>query len=199
MLPNEKWKKDFDYLVCYVGVIGSQEEIENLLEIARITVIDKAATNVRFIIVGTGSYWNRMVKLTEDMNLSHYVHFTGFVPYKDFYEILATSDVCVNPEHRNEFTDRSTMIKIMDYLTFGKPVVMFETTEGKVTAGERCIYLKENDNYQFAETLLDLLFDEDKRKKMGDSGWRRVEEKLKWSIQKLNLKKAYAFLAQKKK
>ncbi len=196
MSPNGKWKKGFDYLVGYVGGIGKQERIENLLEAARYIVYEKGLKNVKFIIVGTGPQWEKLVKLAESMKLDGYVQFTGFVPYKDFYEILATSDVCVNPEHRNEFTDRSTMLKIMDYMTFGKPIVMFETTEGKVTAGDAALYLKENNNVQFAETILDLLHDKDKRKKMGDIAWRRVDEKLKWDIQKANIKKVYEYIEQ---
>ena len=194
MRPNKKWKKGFEYLVCYAGVIGNQEGIDNLLDAARYIVYDKGVKDVKFIVIGTGTYWNSLVKLSEDMGLNKYVQFTGFIPYKDYYEIIATSDVCVNPEHRNEFTDRSTMIKIMDYMTFGKPIVMFETIEGRVTAGGTACYLEDNDNTKFAEAILDLLYDKEKRKKMSTVAWKRVDKKLKWDLQKLNMKKTYEYL-----
>ena len=120
--------------------------------------------------------------------------FTGFIPYKDFYEFLATADVCVNPEFRCAFTDKSTMLKIMDYMVFGKPIVQFETTEGKVTAGDASIYVSNNDAIEFAESLIELLNNPAKRKKMGAIGKKRIHQKLNWDIQKLNLKKAYSFL-----
>ena len=86
------------------------------------------------------------------------------------------------------------MLKIMDYMTFGKPIVMFETIEGKITAEEAAIYIKENDNYLLAGSILDLLGDTDKRVKMGVIGRRRIETELSWDIQKQNLKKAYIYL-----
>jgi glycosyltransferase involved in cell wall biosynthesis len=192
--PNEKWKIGFDYLVSYVGVIGNQEGIENLLEAAKYIIYEKKITNIKFIIIGTGTDWNSIVSLAKEMKLGEYVHFTGFIPYTDFYEILATSDVCVNPEHRNPFTDQSTMLKIMDYMTFGKPIVMFETTEGKVTAGDAALYLTENDNMLFANSIVELLHDQPRRDKMGEISRKRIETELNWDIQKENLRKAYAFL-----
>ena len=194
MKPNKKWKEGFDYLVSYVGAIGNQEGIDNLLEAVHYLVYEKKITNIKFIIVGTGSHWKNLVELSREMEIGDYVNFTEFVPYEDFFEILATSDVCVNPEHRNPFTDKSTMLKIMDYMTFGKPIVMFETTEGRVTAAGAAIYLEENDNAKFAETIVELLKDKGRREKIGQIGKERIEKKLNWDIQKMNLKKAYAYL-----
>jgi len=125
------------------------------------------------------------------LKLEKHVTFTGYIPYKDLYEILTTADICVNPEFRNEFTDKSTMIKIMDYMTFGKPIVMFETTEGKVTAGDSARYISSNNERDFADAIYDLLQDQPQREKMGTIAKERIENLLQWEIQKKNLHKAY--------
>ena len=194
MDPNEKVKEGFDYLVAYLGVIGNQEGIDILLKTIHYIVYNKDIKNIRFMIIGTGPDWNNMVQLSKKMKLEEYVTFTGFIPYRDLYEILATADVCVNPEFKNEFTDKSTMIKIMDYMVFGKPIIQFETTEGKVTAGDAALYLKKNDEIEFAEAIINLLNDPEKRKVMGKIAKKRIKEKLNWNIQKVNLKKAYKYL-----
>lgn len=194
--PNEKWKNGFDYLVSYVGVIGSQEDIDNLLDAARHIVYEKKQTNIKFIIVGRGSNLNNLIALSKEMGLNEYVHFTGYVPYEEYYEILATSDVCVNPEYRNPFTDHSTMLKIMDYMTFGKPIVMFETKEGKVTAGDSAICIQQNDVVLFADAIVDLLHDRERRQRMGEIARKRIENELNWDIQAQNLRRAYKFLWQ---
>ena len=77
--------------------------------------------------------------------------------------------MCVNPEFRNDFTDKSTMIKIMDYMVFGKPMIQYYTTEGEVTAGDAAVYVRRNDEIEFAEQLLALLNDPRQR----DRGGRR--------------------------
>lgn len=191
---NAKWKNGFDYLVSYVGVIGNQEGVNNLLEAAEYIYHQQKVTNIKFIIIGTGPHLGYLVSMAKELSLEDCVQFTGYVPYEDFYEILSSSDICVNPEHRNSFTDRSTMLKIMDYMTFGKPIVMFRTTEGTVTAGEAAVYIEENDNVEFAESILALLDDEKKRAAMGKIGLQRIETKLSWDMQEKNLRKAYAYL-----
>ena len=192
--PNENLKDGFDYLVAYLGVIGNQEGIDVLLKTVHHIVYDKDIKNIRFMIIGTGPYWNKMVHLSKKMKLEEYVTFTGFIPYRDLYEILATADLCVNPEFKNEFTDKSTMIKIMDYMVFGNPIIQFETTEGKVTSGDAAVYLKENDEFEFAEAIINLLNDPKKRKLMGEIAKKRIKEELNWNKQKINLKNAYKYL-----
>ncbi len=192
--PNEKLKDGFDYLVAYVGVIGNQEGIDNLLNVVKYIVCERKIENIKFTIVGTGPDWKNMVKLSKKMMLDKYVTFTGYIPNKDLYEIFATADVCVNPEFRNNFTDNSTMIKIMEYMTFGNPVVQFETKEGAITAGEAAINVKNNDVSVFGDAVIDLLKNHEKRKKMGEFGKKRIHEELCWDKQKINLKRAYSFL-----
>ena len=189
--PNNKLREGFKYLVGYVGVIGQQEGIENLLDAIKYLVTDKKITDVKFIVVGSGPYWNEIVKIAQAMNVEKYIRFTGYIPDEELYEVLNTADVCINPEFSNPFTDKSTMVKIMEYMTFGKPVVQFETTEGKISAGDASIYVKNNSPKEFADALIDLIQDEEKRQRMGKIGRKKIEEQLGWHIQKLYLQKAY--------
>lgn len=192
--PNSLLKKGFDYLVVYVGLIGREEGIENLLNSVDYIVNERRIQNIKFMIVGTGTCWEEMVDLSRKMGLSFYVSFTGYVPYSEFYEILSTADVCVNPEFSNAFTNKSTMLKIMDYMVFGKPIVQFDVYEGRVTAGDSSIYVKKNDEILFAEEILRLLDNQHTRKKMGEIGKKRIFENLCWDKQKIKLKEAYEYL-----
>jgi glycosyltransferase involved in cell wall biosynthesis len=194
MKPNEKLKEGFDYLISYVGAIGNQEGIDVLLRIVDYIVNKKKVRNIKFVIIGTGPHWSKMVDLSKEMGLEKFVKFTGFIPYRDLYEILATSDICVNPEHSNPFTNYSTMLKIMDYMTFGKPIVAFETIEGRVTAKESALHILDNNETDFANAIICLLKDPRRRKRMGDCGIKRIREKLNWEKQKNNLKQAYDYL-----
>ena len=192
---NESLREGFKYLVGYVGTIAQQEGIDNLLRIAKYIVEDKSRRDIKFIVVGTGPYWQEIKQLSLDMKLDGFVWFTGYIPVKELHEILETVDVCVNPEHRNSFTDKSTMIKVMEYMTFEKPIVQFYTKEGEVTAGDCALYVKENSEPDFAESLISLLEDKGKRESMGLVGRRRIEEELCWDRQKAKMKEAYDHIA----
>lgn len=189
--PQPALREGFRHLVGYVGIIGMQEGLENLLEAASHIVHTKRRPDVKFAVVGTGPRLEGLIREARALGLERHVQFYGYVPDRKLYEILATADVCVNPEFRNEFTDKSTMIKIMEYMAFGKPVVQFRTTESEFTAGEAAVHVPENDVVAFAEAILALLDDPARQERMGRAGRRRVEDALSWDIQKRNLKIAY--------
>jgi len=189
--PNPGLREGFSHLVAYVGLIGQQEGIENLLRAAEHIVKAKGRDDVKFVVVGTGPYLEHVRRRSADMGLERNVRFTGYIPNRDKYEVLTTADVCINPEFGNAFTDKSTMIKIMEYMSVAKPVVQFYTTEGEVTAGPAAVYVRENDAVKFAEALLELLGDDARRAEMGAVGRRRVEDRWAWGIQKERLRDAY--------
>ncbi len=196
--PNPSWKGGFDHLVVYAGVIGVQERIDVLLKAVDYITKQRKITNIKFIVMGPGTHLSQMIEQSKEMRLEKYVHFTGYVPYSDFYEILASADLCVNPEFRSEFSDKSTMIKIMDYMVFAKPIVQFESTEGRETAGRASEYVKNNSEIDFAEKIVDLLNHPKKRIEMGKIGKERILKRLNWDEQKKILKKAYEHLEMQK-
>ena len=154
-------------------------------------VHERNFTDVVFYIIGTGTQWDEIVDLSKKLNIDKHTKFTGFIPFDELYEILSTADLCVNPEFCNDFTDKSTMVKIMEYMTFGKPIVQFHTTEGKATAQDAAVYVKDNNEIDFAKTIISLLEDPVKRKKMGDYAKKRISEELCWDKQILNLQDVY--------
>src|SRR6202022_2902761 len=62
--------------------------------------------------------------------------FTGRVDDATLFSALCTADICVNPDRPNPMNDMSTMNKIMEYMALGKPIVQFDLTEGRTSAGE---------------------------------------------------------------
>jgi glycosyltransferase involved in cell wall biosynthesis len=87
--------------------------------------------------------------------------------------------------------DKSTMNKILEYMALGKPIVQFDLTEGRCSAGEASVYARANDVADFAMKLCELLDDPERRRVMGTIGRRRVEEGLAWHHQVPQLLKAY--------
>jgi len=183
MPPNPKWKKGRKYLVGYVGVMGKQEGIDHLLEVAHILIYKKKRKDIQFVLVGGGTELNNMIQLAKRLKLEDYVTFTGRIPDEPMLEILNTADVCVNPDIPNEMNDKSTMNKIMEYMALGKPIVQYDLTEGRFSAQCASLYAKPNDRYDFAEKIEWLLDHPQERKKMGEFGYKRVREELHWGIE----------------
>ncbi|HEV2989719.1 MAG TPA: glycosyltransferase family 4 protein [Candidatus Angelobacter sp.] len=179
------------YLVGYVGTMSIQEGLDILLDVAQ-RIKESGRRDVHFTCVGGGPGLPALRQLVKDKSLEDTVSFTGRIPDKDLLEILSTADVCVNPDKPCKMNDISTMIKIMEYMALGKPIVQFDLTEGRFSAGEASLY-SDNTNQvpDFAAKILWLLENPDARKTMGQFGRKRVEQELAWEYSVSNLLAAY--------
>jgi glycosyltransferase involved in cell wall biosynthesis len=135
-----------------------------------------------------------MHQLARDLGIARYVTFTGRVPDAELLEMLCTADICVNPDRANDMNDRSTMNKIMEYMALGKPIVQFDLTEGRVSAGEASWYARPNDVADLAQKIVALLGDARLRDYMGAVGRERVETTLSWQHEAPRLLAAYEHL-----
>jgi glycosyltransferase involved in cell wall biosynthesis len=188
---NPALKYGKPYLVGYVGTMSIQEGLDILLDVA-LHLKNLGRRDIHFTCVGGGPGLAGLKKMVQDKNLEEMVNFTGRVPDEQLLEVLSTADICVNPDKPCEMNDISTMIKIMEYMALGKPIVQFNLKEGRISAGEASLY-SDNDNQvnDFANKILWLIEKPDERRKMGEIGRKRVEEELAWDYSVQNLLAAY--------
>ena len=189
--PKPELKQGRRFLVGYVGVMGKQEGIDYLLKAAHYIIHDMGRHDVQFGLVGGGTALSEMQRLSTSLGLTDYVTFTGRVPDDEMLDMLNTADVCVNPDVANEMNDKSTMNKIMEYMALGKPIVQFDLTEGRFSAGEASLYAARNDAQDMALKIVELLDDPERRVRLGALGRWRVENELEWEFEVPNLLKAY--------
>jgi glycosyltransferase involved in cell wall biosynthesis len=195
--PNETLKRGKRYLAGYVGVMGRQEGIDLLLHAVRIVVRCYAREDVHFGLVGGGTSLDEMQALAGDLGIADYVTFTGRVPDDELLALLNSADVCVNPDRACELNDKSTMNKVMEYMALGKPVVQFDLTEGRRSAGEAALYARPDDPVDLAAKLVALLDDPARRARMGRLARERIERSLEWRHQAPGLLAAYAALGER--
>ena len=129
--------------------------------------------------------------MSEQLGLADYVTFAGRAPDDVLFKVLSTADVCVNPDRVNAMNDKSTMNKILEYMAFSKPIVQFDVTEGRFSAGEASLYAAANDPEDFATKILDLLGDPAQRARRGALGRDRVLQSLSWDHEIPKLIAAY--------
>lgn len=189
--PDPALKRGRDYMVGYVGVMGEQEGLDLLLRAVSTIVNDRGRTDIGFCLVGSGSSHAAMERLSQDMGIADYVHFTGRVSDEELARILCTADVCVNPDRVNPMNDLSTMNKVLEYMAFGKAQVQFSVKEGRVSAGGTSVYAQPNDSVDFAERILELIDNPSWRMAMGRAAQERFHRELSWDHQKPSLIAAY--------
>ena len=168
--PRPELKRGRAHLVGYVGVIGQQEGIDLLLQAVRVIVRDLGRHDIHFGIVGGGPALTDMQLLARHLGVADYVTFTGRVSDRALLEMLNTADVCVNPDRANAMNDKSTMNKIMEYMALAKPIVQFDLTEGRVSAGDASLYARPNDPADMAAKILTLVDDPRASRRHGRGG-----------------------------
>jgi len=196
--PNPALKYGRPFLVGYVGTMSVQEGLDILLEVA-LHIKNMGRNDIHFTCIGGGPGLPALRQMVVDKNLQDTVNFTGRVSDADLLEILSTADVCVNPDKPCEMNDISTMIKIMEYMALGKPIVQFDLKEGRYSAQDASLYSDtKNQIPDFARNILWLVDHPEERKRMGELGRKRIENELAWDYSVKNLLAAYerAFVKQ---
>jgi glycosyltransferase involved in cell wall biosynthesis len=189
--PNQALRHGKRYLVGYVGVMSTQDGLDILLDVVE-HIKNLGRRDIHFTCVGGGPSFVELQKIVVNKDLGGMVNFTGRVSDKDLLEILSTADVCVNPDKPCRMNDISTMIKIMEYMALGKPIVQFDLKEGRISAQEASLYSNNEDQVaDFASKILWLVDHPEERAKMGEFGRKRVQTELAWDYSIVSLLAAY--------
>jgi GT2 family glycosyltransferase/glycosyltransferase involved in cell wall biosynthesis len=179
----------------YVGIMGPQDGVDHLLRAVRHLVFDFGRTDVLCYVIGRGDMLSELEELARTLDIEKHVEFTGWVSPDELPTYLAAMDICIDPDPSNEYNDRCTMIKMMEYMALAKPIVAFDLPEHRVSAGEAALYAGGNDEREMARLIAELIDDPQRRATMGAIGRRRVESALAWQFQAANLIECYDRLA----
>jgi glycosyltransferase involved in cell wall biosynthesis len=189
--PDPELRARAGTILGYVGVMGYQDGLDHLLRALRHLVHDLGRTDMLAVLIGKGDARDEMQRLAHELELDQHVWFTGRISDEDLLRYLCTADICLDPDPSNPFTDRSTMIKMAEYMALGKPIVAFDLPEHRVTAEEAAVYVRPNDELEFARAIAALIDDPERRALMGAIGRERVAEKLQWDLSVPALIEAY--------
>jgi glycosyltransferase involved in cell wall biosynthesis len=175
--------------------MGIQDGVDHLIRALHHLRCTLGRTDFRCLVIGSGEEQPRLEQLTSTLGLEPYVRFTGFIPDPAYIPYVLAANICVDPDPSSEYNDRSTMVKIMDYMALAKPIVAFDLPETRRSAGGAALYVTPNDELEFAKALAHLMDHPEQRRAMGALGRRRVEGELSWSCSAQSLLRAYAALS----
>jgi glycosyltransferase involved in cell wall biosynthesis len=177
--------------VVYVGFMAQQDGLDLLLISIEHIVRHENKRNVEFVLVGGGAMLPELQSIVAQKSLESFVRFTGNISHDEVIEYLSKADIGVAPDPQNAVNDNSTMIKIMEYMAFGLPVVLFDLKEGRRSAGPAALYARPNDPIDLANQLIILMNNRELREKLGKCGRKRIEELMNWEREQKILLDAY--------
>jgi glycosyltransferase involved in cell wall biosynthesis len=178
--PDPAWRNGRRHLIVYLGEICKQDGVDHLIRAVKLLRDTHGRDDVHCVLVGGGPHQPSIKAYAEEIGVADRCTFTGRVSDDDLCRILSSADLGVDPDPRNDWSDKSTMNKIMEYLYFGLPVVGYDLTENRVSAGPAGLFATPNREADLASHILELLDNPARRQEMGRVGQERVRSVLAW-------------------
>jgi glycosyltransferase involved in cell wall biosynthesis len=189
--PDPSYKKGKPNLLVYLGEMGAQDGVDNLIRAIRVLHDDFERKDFHCVLIGGGTYQPVVAAYAAEIGVADRCTFTGVVSDETLCRILSSADVAIDPLPKNGWSDRSTMNKVLEYMFFGLPIVVGELTEARVSADAAALYVEPGNPHSMAEGIAALLDDPERRVEMGGFGQSRLRNTLAFEYSVPNLLAAY--------
>lgn len=176
--------RDERSVIVWMGNMGPQDGVDEAVDCARIVVEEHGRTDCRFVFIGTGEVLDQLRARTIEMGLDKWVEFTGWIPDDEAFAILSTATIGLSADPPGPLNDKSTMNKTLEYMSFELPVVAHDLVETRASAGGAATYAASGDAAGLASSIVELLDDPARQRRMARIGRRRIEEGLSWPHQR---------------
>lgn len=182
--PRPELRRGKRFLILWIGTMSSQEGLQHLIHAADRLVHHDGRDDVAFSIVGPGDARDELLAEVQRRGLQDAVDLPG--PTTDADELrayMATADVCVSVDEQNAMNDKSTMMKVLEYMAMGRPVVQFPLVEMQSLCGDTTVYARNADADDLAIKIAELLDDPVRREELGTRARERVLDGMMWTDQ----------------
>ena len=187
--PDRSLARGRQHLLVYVGLMGPQDGVDHALH--ALSHLLRRRQDWHAIFIGTGEMLSKLKRLASELRLDDRVEFRGYQYDPEVRRAISSADVCLAPDPRNPYTDRSTLVKVAEYMALARPLVSFDLTESRVTAGDAALFAPRDDDREFADCIDRLLDDPALRRRLGAAGRARVEREFAWEHSERALLAAY--------
>ncbi|MFX0135189.1 MAG: glycosyltransferase family 4 protein [Candidatus Hodarchaeota archaeon] len=151
------------FIVMYSGNLGPNYDFHTVLESA--LYLNDKDTNVLFIIRGYGEMSTYIIDFITSNKLNNIIFDTKILNKKDLVRYLNQADTFLLPLKKCKFPDASFSIKLLDYLSCGKPIIT--NAEGYLSTliinNKVGFSVTPNDAIEFSNAILMLKNDQKRR------------------------------------
>jgi len=176
--------------LIYVGALDAQDGVLELCELLGHPALARATLTV----VGDGPLREELAARCQRAGVRGRVTFTGRVPHAEVPRLIWEADIGIDPAPVSELNHGSTMIKVMEYMGAGRPLVAYDLRETRRSAGGAALYAVHGQPGQFAALVAELAHDGQRRARMGSLARQRALT-LSWESSAQVLAEVYRSLA----
>jgi glycosyltransferase involved in cell wall biosynthesis len=179
-------------IVVYLGLLTEYQGVDLLLKAVK-SIVEKR-DDLHFLIIGYPNV-EHYKKISEDLNISQYITFTGRVSYWEIYNYLALATIAVSPKILDLGGEAN--IKLYNYIAAGLPSVVFDYLVNREILGDLGIYARPGDPISLENCMIKLVDDDELRGDLVEKLKAINIEKYSWRNSINKLQEAYLFVKRK--
>lgn len=164
-----------DPRLLYVGALESQDGVSHLPVLLRTLIDDHGLHGARLTVVGWGAERIPLERRLEDLGLAARVTFTGRTEHDRVLELVRDADICIDTAECTELNHRTSMVKVAEYLSLGRPTVAFALRETQRTADGAAALAECGRWDRFAALVAELAASEPRRRELASRARARAE------------------------
>lgn len=178
--------------LAFLGEIGEQDRVVLAVEILASLVAERRV-DAELLVIGDGPQRTAVEERAQTLGVGDRVHVTGWVAYQEVPILLSSAHVGLDTAPLTPVNHGSTMVKILEYLAVGLPVVASALRETKISGGSAITTVEEDSAVAFIEPLAALLTSREEWMRRAAEARVRGSEN-QWSKQVKTLLAAYPAL-----
>jgi glycosyltransferase involved in cell wall biosynthesis len=164
--------------------LGHVIELRDRREVIRaLPSILRAIPNVAVLIVGAEST-DKPRRLAKELGVEDAVIFAGPVPHRQVKNYLALAELEMHFFHQDAREHTSLGIASLEAMAAGKVILAWanENTYGRgiLKDGSNIVFVDPNEPARLAETVIDLLLDDQRRRAIGEKASQTIKENFSW-------------------
>lgn len=170
---DKEWRKKF--IIMYSGAHSAIYDFETLLAVAQNMSKNSA---ILFVLIGDGRQ-KQYIREYVDKHKIQNVLLLPPVTKKEITRHINNADICLVPVKQHKFLKYCFFTKLFDYMALKKPIVIAaEGASARLVAKEaNCgIAVNPGNKEAFENAILELFQSKEKRKMLGENGYRYVSK-----------------------
>ncbi|MBY9005403.1 MAG: glycosyltransferase, partial [Candidatus Lokiarchaeota archaeon] len=189
--------EDDDFVILFMGYLYDFAGLKEIIDYYN-TDIKNGKLNIKFLIVGDGGIYNRLINHVKEIN-ADWVILAGKIPFFEITEYIELADLCLMSFELNDVTKDITPIKVMEYMAMKKPVLSNSLPSVVREIGENNGVIFSQNQTDLIEKIGDLYKEKSELVRIGLKGFELIKKRYMWPNILKDLKKIMLDLIKEKK
>ena len=141
--------------------------------------IIKKHPDIEIALVGNGPELENIKNKVSKLKLNSQIKFYGWINHDKISQILSQSSIAIGPLRSTEVTKNALPIKVLEYMSAGLPIIAAKNTlpQDVLEEGKNGFFVK--NSKELSVKILELLNNQELRKKMGHNS-KEMVKKFDW-------------------